>query len=58
MPKKKIKPRKCENPDCGQTFIPSREWQKYCKSACGTAVRQKAFIDRRIKEAIAASASE
>ena len=39
MIQKPPRPKKCRNPDCGQTFTPQRMGQHVCSPACGLAIK-------------------
>lgn len=38
-------PRTCELPECGKTFTPGREWQKFCSDLCGGRARNQRKSD-------------
>ncbi|HCF4141281.1 TPA: recombination protein NinG, partial [Pseudomonas aeruginosa] len=51
------KPKKCQNPECGATFVPQRLGQRVCSPACALAIKdkhskpaRKAIADRERRE--------
>lgn len=33
----------CHNPRCRKAFVPAKDWQIYCKIACGNQVRTQRY---------------